>query len=132
MQHAISQQLIEAQDDNDSVVLPNACPGELIEMDGDSGIIRCFSILTKQPHVVPPERWSLIHTPQLMPSIPGQKKHIIDDRFLTDHVTRGIIGDNAIQLNFDDCGALRSLRLLPPGNKPAQEQWEAQAKRMIE
>ena len=66
-----------------------------------------------------------------MPAVEDQSL-IADDRILVDHVTCGIIGDNAMQLRFDDDGALRSIRLLPPGKEPAQQQWEAQAKRMLE
>lgn len=126
-----ARQLIAAQDDGDSVVLPNACPGALIQMDDDSGPVRCFSIVTRQPHAIPPESWSLVQTPDPMPDIQGQgtvSKH----QFLADHVTRGVMGDNAMQLRFDDDGALRTIRLLPSGTGPAQQQWEAQAKRMIE
>ena len=131
MQSAMSQQLVAAQDDGDTVVLPNACPGALVQMDDDSGTVRCFSILTRQPHAVPPEHWALVKTPELMPAIQGQGD-VMDDRFLADHVTRGVMGDNAMQLRFDDDGALRAIRLLPPGDGPAQQQWEAQAKRMLE
>ena len=127
----MSQQLVAAQDDSDTVVLPNACPGALVQMDDDSGTVRCFSILTRQPHAIPPENWALVKTPQLMPTIQGQSD-VMDDRFLADHVTRGVIGDNAMQLRFDDDGALRAIRLLPPGDGPAQAQWEAQANRMLE
>ena len=131
MASTISEQLVRMQDDEDSVVLPNACPGALVQMDDDSGMVRCFSVLTRQPHTVPPENWSLVQTPELMPAISGQGG-VMDDRFLADHVTCSIIGDNAMQLQFDDDGALRSIRLLPPGNGPAQQQWEAQASRMLE
>ena len=114
MANAISEQLVRMQDDEDSVVLPNACSGALVQMDDDSGMVRCFSVLTRQPHTVPPENWSLVQTPEVMPAISGQGG-VMDDRFLADHVTCGIIGDNAMQLQFDDDGALRSIRLLPPG-----------------
>ena len=66
-----------------------------------------------------------------MPDIEGQCD-VLKNRFLTDHVTRGVIGDNAMQLRFDDDGALRTIRLLPSGSGPAQQQWEAQAKQMLE
>lgn len=131
MNDTISRQLIAAQDDGDTVVLPNACPGELIQLEEDSGLVRCFSIMTKQPHAIPPEHWSLVKTPTLMPPIAGQHS-VCDDKFLADHVTRAVIGQNALQLNFDNDGALRSIRLLPPGNGPAQQQWAAQAKQMID
>jgi hypothetical protein len=125
-----SKHLVEVQDDEDTVVLPNACPGALIQMDDDSARIRCFSILTKQPHAVPPEQWSLVTPPEPMPAIDGQE--VASDKLLVDHVTRGVIGDNAMQLKFDEDGALRSIRLLPTGSGPAQAQWEAQAKMMLE
>jgi len=131
MSHATSQVLVNAQDDTDTVVLPNACPGALVQMDDDSGPLRCFSILTKQPHTVPPECWSLVNSPDPMPPISGQDA-VIADQFLMDHVTRGIVGDNALQLKFDEDGALRSIRLLPSGSGPAQAQWQAQAKMMLE
>ena len=124
-----ARQIIAAQDDGDSVVLPNACPGELVQMDDDSLPIRCFSILTRQPHTIPPENWSLLKSPTLMPLIAGQS--VVDDGFLVDHVTCAVISDNAMQLNFDDDSALRSIRLLPPDSGPAQAQWEAKAQKMI-
>lgn len=126
-----ARQIIAAQDDGDSVVLPNACPGALIQMDDDSDPVRCFSILTRQPHAVPPESWALVSTPDPMPDIAGQDS-VSKNKFLADHVTRGVIGDNAMQLNFDNDGALRTIRLLPSGAGPAQQQWKAQANRMIE
>ena len=131
MQSAMSKQLVAAQDDDDTVVLPNACPGALVQMDDDSGTLRCFSVLTRQPHTIPPESWSLVKTPELMPAISGQRD-VMDDRFLADHVTCGIIGESAMQLQFDDDGALRSIRLLPPNGGSAQQHWEAQAARMLE
>lgn len=129
-QHTISHQLVAAQDDDDTVVLPNACPGALVQMDDDSDRVRCFSVLTRQPHAVPPENWSLVKPPDTMPSVTGHTG-VMNDRFLTDHVTRGLIGKNAMQLNFDADGALRSIRLLPPDEGPAQQQWEAQTKHLL-
>ena len=129
---SISDMIIRAQDDSDTVVLPNACPGELVAFEDSADVlVRCFSVLTRQPHMIPPENWSLVNTPDPMPAVEDQSL-IADDRILVDHVTCGIIGDNAMQLRFDDDGALRSIRLLPPGKEPAQQQWEAQAKRMLE
>ena len=126
-----ARQLIAAQDDGDSVVLPNACPGALIQMDDDSSPVRCFSVVTRQPHAIPPESWSLVQTPDPMPDISGQEA-VAKHQFLADHVTCGVIGDNAMQMRFDDDGALRAIRLLPSGTGPAQQQWEAQAKKMIQ
>lgn len=130
MLSATSELLVNAQDDDDTVVLPNACPGALVQMDDDSALMRAFSILTKQPHAVPPEQWSLVTPPEPMPAIEGQE--VAQDKLLVDHVTRGVMGDNAMQLKFDEDGALRSIRLLPSGTGPAQEQWEAQAQMMLE
>jgi len=123
----IIQRLAVVQDDDDTVVLPNACQGELIELN--DGTVRCFSVLTRQPHSIPPESWSLVHTDD-MPEI---KDHAdVKSGLLVDHVTRGIIADNAFQLTFDDNGAVTRMRLLPAGDGPAQAQWDAQAARMIE
>lgn len=57
---------------------------------------------------------------------------VVKDRLLIDHVTRGIMGDNAVQYITSEDGNVSSLRLLPPGTAPAQQQWEAQASKMIE
>ena len=98
---------------------------------GDGELVRCFSIMTKQPHAIPPEQWSLVKTPTLMPPIKDHTS-VCDDKFLADFATRGIMAENALQMNFDDDGALRSIRLLPSGKGPAQKQWESQAQKMIE
>lgn len=125
----IAHLLMAAQDDDDSVVLPNACKGELIELDaGDK--LRCFSVLTRQPHTVPPESWTIIVTPQ-MPEADGAPD-VANDRIMVDHVTRGFIGDNAMQFITGSSGELECIRLLPPGDQPAQKQWEAQAAKMLE
>lgn len=131
MSSSMSRLILSQQDDDDTVVLPNACPGALIQMDDDSDLLRCFSVLTRQPHAIPPESWSLVKTPEQMPPISGREA-VADKSILVDHVTRGIMGDNAIQLLLDDDGALRSIRLLPAGTGPPQRQWEAQAKKMLE
>ena len=134
-ENAISEstrQIIAAQDDDDSVMLPNACPGALVQFDdADSGLVRCFSVLTRQPHTIPPEKWTIVETPTAMPAIEG-RHDVIDNKFIVDHVTRGIIGDNAMQVQINDDGALHAIRLLPPGEGKAQAQWEAQAAKMIE
>ena len=122
----VIQKLISSQDDNDTVVLPNACQGELIQLD--DATVRCFSVLTKQPHLVPIESWSLVHTDQ-MPEI--QEHSNTSSGLLVDHVTRSIIGSNAFQLTFDKQGAVTHMRLLPPNKGPAQQQWEAQAAKML-
>ena len=131
MQQSQVTSLLAAQDDGESVVLPNLCPDALVEMDDGTERLRCFSVLTKQPHSVPPESWSVVSTPQSMPD-PSNMANVSTTKFLTDHVTRGIMGDNAIQLSFNKQGALTTLRLLPSGTGPAQKQWEAQANKMIE
>jgi hypothetical protein len=124
--------LLRAQDDNDTVRLPNACPGALVQFDdADAALVRCFSAITKQPHMIAPEHLALVDSPTEMPVIDGQPA-VHNCKFLVDHVTRGIIGDNALQLEVNEDGALVAMRLLPPGEGKAQEQWEAQAKRMIE
>jgi len=124
----IAHLLMAAQDDNDTVVLPNACKGELIELDDLK--LRCFSVLTRQPHTVPPESWSIIITPE-MPE-PDGLDDVANDRIMVDHVTRGFIGDNAMQFITGSSGELESIRLLPPGDQPAQRQWEAQAAKMLQ
>jgi len=121
--------MLGAQDDSDTVILPNACKGAIIEFkDGERA--RCFSVLTKQPHTVPPESWSLIVTPD-MPEADGMRG-IVSNRLMVDHVTRGFIGDNAMQFIVSVSGDLEAVRLLPPGDGPAQQQWEAQAAKMLE
>tara|TARA_B110000967_G_C18678078_1_gene456588 strand:+ start:553 stop:798 length:246 start_codon:yes stop_codon:yes gene_type:complete len=81
--------------------------------------------------MIAPENWALIDSPTEMPVIDGQPT-VHTRKFLVDHVTRGIIGDNALQLEVNADGALIAMRLLPPGAGKAQEQWEAQAQRMLE
>lgn len=125
----IVKRLVMAQDDGDSVVLPNACKGELIEMQDDTAI-RCFSVLTRQPYTIPPESWSLLTTGEEMPAVAEHDN--VTSGFLVDHVTRGFIGDNAFRVQFDADNRIESIRLLPPGSGPAQQQWEAQANKMIE
>jgi hypothetical protein len=56
---------------------------------------------------------------------------LVLDKIMVDHVTRGFIGDNAMQFTFGKDGGLDAVRLLPPGDGPAQQQWEAQTKKMI-
>lgn len=129
----MSTSLLEAQDDEDSVRLPNACSGALIQFDDqDAGQVRCFSVMTREPHVIPPDKWSLIETPSAMPPPPQGLHMLINNKFLVDHVTRGIMGDNAWQVEVNDEGALVAIRLLPPGDGKAQDQWAAQARKMIE
>ena len=125
MKTDIVQRLIAAQDDGDTVVLPNACRGELVQLD--DARLRCFSVLTRQPHTIAPESWSFVALESAMPSLPD-----VSGGFLVDHVTRGLMGDNAFRLEFDDDGSLKSMRLLPPGEGPAQAHWEAQASMMLE
>lgn len=123
----VLRRIASAQVDDDTVVLPNACQGELIALD--DATVRCFSVLTKQPHSIPPESWSFIET-QEMPTI---KEHSnVKSGLLVDHVTRSIIGTNAFRLTFDAKGGVHSVQLLPPGKGPAQQQWEAQAAKMLE
>ena len=123
----IIRRLAVAQDDDDTVVLPNACHGELIKLD--DGTLRCFSVLTRQPHSIPPESWALVQTDD-MPEIDDHEH--VKSGLLVDHVTRGIMADNAFRLTFDANGAVTQMRLLPPGDGPEQAQWESQAARMIE
>ena len=125
----IAHLLLQAQDDSDTVVLPNACRGQVVEL-ADSARIRCFSVITRQPHTVPAESWTMLTVPP-MPDAEGMHS-IVKDRLLVDHVTRGIIGDNAVQYMTSEDGNIASIRLLPPGTAPAQQQWEAQASKMIE
>ena len=124
----IAGHLVQAQDDSDTVVLPNACKGQLIQL-ADNKKVRCFSVLVRVPHVVPEESWSMV-TVLTMPGI-DQVDDLLRDHIMVDHVTRGFIGDNAIQLIFSKEGGLDAIRLLPPGDGPAQQQWEAQANKMI-
>lgn len=121
--------MLAAQDDDDTVVLPNACKGDIIELN-DETRIRCFSIITRQPHTVPPESWSVIQTPD-MPDTDGVHG-LVSNQIMVDHVTRGFIGDNAMQFMTGASGELNAIRLLPPSNGPAQQQWEAQAAKMLE
>jgi hypothetical protein len=133
MSQSMSMALLNAQDDDDSVRLPNACSGALIQFDDeDAGHVRCFSVMTREPHVIPPEKWSMIETPTPMPAPPEGLHMLLDNKFLVDHVTRGIMADNAWQVEVNDEGALVAIRLLPPGEGKAQEQWEVQAQKMIE
>lgn len=129
LQMDIAHRFIQAQDDEDTVILPNACKGELIEL-GDGAQVRCFSMLTRQPHTVPPESWTMIETPEL-PAIDGMHE-VVADRLLVDNVSRGFIGNNAMQFITGQDGNVESIRLLPPDSTPAQAQWEAQAAKMIE
>lgn len=124
----IVKRLVQVQDDEDTVVLPNACSGSLVQFKDDQ-LMRCFSVLTRQPHTVPPDAWTVMQTDE-MPKI---KEHPdVVSGILVDHVTRGIIGDNAFQLKFDDMNNVVSMRLLPPKTSCAQKQWEAQASKFIE
>lgn len=133
MAQSMSTALLKAQDDEDSVRLPNACSGALIEFDDkDTGHVRCFSVMTREPHLIPPDKWSLIETPTPMPAPPEGLHMLINNKFLVDHVTRGIMGANAWQVEVNNEGALVAIRLLPPGEGKAQDQWEAQAQKMIE
>ena len=125
----VAHRMIAAQDDDDTVVLPNACKGDVIEL-GDDTRLRCFSIITRQPHTVPPESWSVIQTPD-MPKTDGVHG-LVKNRIMVDHVTRGFIGDNAMQFTTGASGELESIRLLPPNSAPAQQQWEAQAAKMLQ
>jgi len=122
----IAHHILQSQDDDDTVVLPNACKGQVIQFS-DGARVRCFSVLVREPHMVPQESWSLI----AVPAMPGPDK-VVADRIMVDHVTRGFIGDNAMQFIMGKDDGLDSVRLLPPGTGPAQQQWEAQAKKMIE
>jgi len=124
----IAHRIVQSQDDDDTVVLPNACKGQIIEL-ADNVKLRCFSVLVREPHLVPQESWSLITTP----TMPGVETidNIASDKIMVDHVTRGIIGDNAVQFIIGKDSELEALRLLPPGTGPAQKQWEAQAVKMI-
>ena len=121
--------IIMAQDDTDTVMLPNACLGQIVQFSDDAKV-RCFSVLTKQPHLVPQDSWSLVKTPE-MPPVTGMHDVAID-LVMIDHVTRGIIGDNALQFSVGSGGELQAVRLLPPGEGPAEQQWEAQAAKMLE
>lgn len=125
----IAHLLLQAQDDSDTVVLPNACRGQIIELDGDEQV-RCFSLITRQPHTVPVDSWSMLEVPA-MPKVEGMN-NIVPDRLLVDHVTRGIMGNNAVQYITAEDGNVTAIRLLPPDSEPAQQQWEAQAAKMIE
>ena len=125
----IAKGIIMAQDDADSVILPNACLGQIVQF-ADDAKVRCFSVLTKQPHLVPQESWSLVKTPE-MPPVEGMHDVAIDF-VMVDHVTRGIMGDNAVRFAFGSSGELQAVRLLPPGDGPAEQQWEAQAAKMLE
>lgn len=126
----VAARIIKAQDDPDTVLLPNACMGQLIELK-DGTQIRCFSILTRQPHLVPPESWSMISTPNAMTPV-KTASGVVDDKIMIDHVTRGIIGDSAIQVQLSQHGNIDALRLLPPAAGSAQQYWSAQAKRRLE
>ena len=127
----ITSLIINAQDDADTVLLPNACQGQLIELD-DGLKIRCFSILTRQPHAVPPDSWSMITTPNDMSAVVDVDVSVAHDKIMIDHVTRGIIGDSAIQVQLDEAGNIRALRLLPSATGNAQAYWEAQAQKRLE
>lgn len=124
----IAHRIIQSQDDDDSVVLPNACKGQIIQFDDDTKV-RCFSVLVREPHLVPQESWSLVAIPT-MPGIDAVEE-LAEDRIMVDHVTRGFISNNAIQFIMGKDGELQALRLLPPESGPAQAQWEAQAMKMI-
>jgi len=125
----VAHRIIQAQDDDDTVILPNACKGALIALD-DGNKVRCFSVLTKQPHAVPPESWSLVATPDMPEAV--RMHGVATDRIMVDHVTRGFIGENAMQFIMGPFGDLQAVRLLPPGEGPAQQQWEAQAAKLLE
>ena len=124
----IAHRIMQAQDDDDTVVLPNACKGQVIQFS-DGARVRCFSVLVREPHTVPHESWSLITAPA-MPDIDSMDE-LVPDRVMVDHVTRGFIGDNAMQFSIDQDGDIVAIRLLPPGTGPAQQQWDAQANKMI-
>jgi hypothetical protein len=125
----VARQIISAQDDGDSVVLPNACAGELIQLrDGEK--VRCFSVIVREPHYVPQESWSMI-TIDALPDV-EEVDGVLADKLMVDHVTRGVIGNNAIQFALGEKGCIQSMRLLPPSDGPAQAQWEVQAASMIQ
>ncbi len=124
----VARQIINAQDDDDSVMLPNACSGELIKLrDGEK--VRCFSVIVREPHYIPQEAWSMI-TIEALPDV-GEVDGVLADKLMVDNVTRGVLGDNAMQFVLGEKGCIQSIRLLPPSNGPAQEQWEAKAASMI-
>ena len=120
----VTSSIIEAQDDPDTVLLPNACKGQLIEL-ADGPKVRCFSVLAREPHIVPQESWSMIHTPEPMPSVDDMD--VENDKLMIDHVTRGIIGDSAIQVQIGTAGDIEALRLLPSRDGSAQDYWGEQA-----
>jgi len=121
----VTSLIIAAQDDPDTIVLPNACKGQLIELD-DGAKVRCFSVLTREPHIVPPDSWSMISTPESLP--PVDSIDVVADKLMVDHVSRNIIGDSAIQVSVGLGGDVESLRLLPSAPGSAQDYWVAQAR----
>lgn len=125
----IAAMIVKSQDDPDTVLLPNACKGQLIELK-DKCKIRCFSILTRQPHSVPQEAWSMITTPEAMAS--ADDTDVIDNKIMVDHVTRNIIGNSAVQVQLSECGDINALRLLPTTSGSAQNYWTEQAKLRLE
>ena len=125
----ITAMIVNAQDDMDTVRLPNACQGQLIALS-DGVKIRCFSVLTRQPHTVPQESWSMVSTPDAMAEVKDVK--VLADKIMIDHVTRGIIGDSAIQVQLDERGNIVALRLLPSDQGSAQKYWDAQARKRLE
>ena len=125
----VMARIVEAQDDGDSVMLPNACRSQLVEWT-DEKRVRCFSLLTRQPHIVPPHSWSVIETPSLPPV--KEVDDVDNSHIVVDHVTRAIIGNNAVQYITGTDGTLDYIRLLSPGEGPADAHWEAQAASMIE
>ena len=132
MQHQsndIATRIIQSQDDPDTVLLPNACKGQLIELK-DKLKVRCFSIITRQPHMVPQESWSMIATPDDMAPVEGPR--VVNNKIMVDHVTRNIIGDSAIQVQLSQCGNIDALRLLPATSGSAQKYWSEQAKLRLE
>lgn len=121
----IAASIVAAQDDNDTVVLPNSCTGQLVKLADDS-TIRCFSIVTREPHLVPQKSWSIVTMPTTMPDVP--KMDVLLDKLMIDHVTRGVIGDSALQVIATEDGNISAIRLLPPNGGSAQKYWNREAK----
>mgnify|MGYP007107056355 CR=1 FL=1 len=121
----IASLIVAAQDDPDTVLLPNACKSQLIELD-DGDKVRCFSVLVREPHVVPPQSWCMISTPESLTPVDGIE--VVADKLMVDHVTRGIIGDSAMQVHVGRTGDVESIRLLPSHEGSAQDYWAEQAR----
>jgi len=121
----VASTILAAQDDNDTVLLPNACSGQLIKLSDDT-TVRCFSILAREPHLIPQSSWSMITTPTMLPGVTDMV--VCLDKIMVDHVTRGVIGDSALQIIASENGDVEAIRLLPPDGGSAQKYWGAQAK----